>query len=328
LTGVEKVEYRCASVVSDKSGTVVDIIVDTNKDVRVVIFKLFSLNVPVMGDKYTSRHGQKGTISCLEPHTDLPFSRSGMVPDLIINPHAIPSRMTIGHLLEAMVCKASAMRGIAVSDGTSFSNEWTAESVGESLQQLGFARGGEEEFYCGVTGKRYFCKIFVGPTFYECMSQLGAKKAHARGPRGPTIALTKQPTDGKKSGGGFRFGEMERDATFSHGAGHTFKNLTVYNSDNAVLYFCRTCRQQAVPPPEWGNSIETHRCTNALCRSNQVVSINSTWAHNVVMHELRCLNIMTEYDVTMSIETSAAQHVAGHYDKQDNNRLAPPPAPL
>lgn len=310
----EVVRYRCSSIVSDKSGVVHSIITNTNKDFHVVIFRLYSLHSPVTGDKYSSRHGQKGTLSCAEPMQDMPFSRSGIVPDIIINPHAIPSRMTIGHLLETIASKLAAVEGIPVIDGTSFDKEVTIENVGDRLEEAGFARGGEEEYYCGMTGRRYKTQIFTGIVFYEVLKHLAAKKAHARGPRGPIVAQTKQPTDGKKLGGGLRLGEMERDALISHGSAYLYRNLSVVNSDPATLYYCRTCRQQVNPPSEWLGEQETHLCSNPRCRSDDVVAINTTWSHNLLAHELRCLGISLEYEIIQSIE--AAHNAAQLRDPQ------------
>lgn len=204
--GKQTVKFVCASVTSSKRGVVTDIIQNTNRECHVVVFRLYTVHSPTVGDKITSRSGQKGTIGRIRRSRDLPFSRDGIIPEIIMNPHAFPSRMTVAHLLESMASKVAMMLGLPTIDGTSFTDDITLEIVAQALDEHGYAPGGEEEFYCGETGRRFRGQLFSGLVFYKVLRHLAAKKAHARASRGPSVLDTQQPTGGKKREGGLRFG--------------------------------------------------------------------------------------------------------------------------
>lgn len=204
--------------------------------------KMRSIRVPQVGDKFASRHGQKGTIGMTYPQEDMPFTQEGIVPDLIINPHAIPSRMTIGHLVECLSSKVAALSG-REGDATPFQNaetKNTVESISTQLHSLGYQLRGNEVMYNGFTGKKMEVMIFLGPTFYQRLKHMVDDKMHSRG-RGPTQILTRQPTEGRSRDGGLRFGEMERDCMISHGAARFLKERLFEVSDKYTMHICETC---------------------------------------------------------------------------------------
>ena len=188
-----------------------------------------SERIPVIGDKFASRHGQKGTCGIVLSSADMPFTKDGVQPDLIMNPNAVPSRMTIGQLLECVLGKVSALRG-HYSDATPF-NDYSIDDATHILKQYGFNEHGFEDLYCGMTGKKIRSKIFIGPTFYMRLKHLVQDKIHSRS-KGPRQVLTRQPPEGRARDGGLRFGEMERDCaegnmllTLSNGLSMKIKNM-------------------------------------------------------------------------------------------------------
>ncbi|KAH8118656.1 beta and beta-prime subunits of DNA dependent RNA-polymerase [Phellopilus nigrolimitatus] len=197
---------------------------------------------PVIGDKFSSRHGQKGVCSQKWPMIDMPFSESGMQPDVIINPHAFPSRMTIGMLVESMAGKAGAMHGIA-QDATpfKFSEEDTAVGYfGEQLLAAGYNYYGNEPMYSGITGEEFAADIYIGVVFYQRLRHMVLDKFQVR-TTGPVDPVTQQPVKGRKRAGGIRFGEMERDALIAHGTSFLLQDRLMNCSDYSTAWVCRTC---------------------------------------------------------------------------------------
>ena len=175
--------------------------------------RLRTIRKPVIGDKFSSRHGQKGTVGNIIPECDMPFTSSGVKPDIIINPHAIPSRMTIGQLKETLLGKVLVELGL-FGDGTSF-GEFDIKDICNELINLGYESNGNEIMYNGLTGEQHECSVFMGPVFYQRLKHMVNDKAHSRS-IGPMVNLTRQPAEGRSRDGGLRFGEMERDCSWYH----------------------------------------------------------------------------------------------------------------
>ena len=193
---------------------------------------------PVMGDKFSSRHGQKGTVGNIIPECDMPYTKNGLRPDIIINPHAIPSRMTIGQLKETLLGKVLVHLGM-FGDGTSF-GELDVTTIAEQLQKLGYESYGNEVMYNGMTGEQIDTNIFIGPVFYQRLKHMVNDKQHSRS-IGPMVNLTRQPAEGRSRDGGFRIGEMERDVMIAHGMSRFCRERMYDVSDKYSVHVCKKC---------------------------------------------------------------------------------------
>ena len=205
--------------------------------------RVVSERVPEIGDKFSSRHGQKGTCGIMLSEEDMPFTASGLRPDLIMNPHAVPSRMTIAQLMECMFGKICSMKG-TLGDGTPYSH-LSVQELCKQLTELGMHPCGNELLYNGQTGEMIRAEIFMGPTFYQRLKHMVIDKKHSRA-RGPIVSLTRQPCEGRSRDGGLRVGEMERDCMLSHGAASFTKERLMDVSDPFKTGFCKTCGTLAV----------------------------------------------------------------------------------
>uniref|UniRef100_A0A6C0FC32 DNA-directed RNA polymerase n=1 Tax=viral metagenome TaxID=1070528 RepID=A0A6C0FC32_9ZZZZ len=194
--------------------------------------------IPDIGDKFSSRHGQKGTIGLILKEKDVPFTAQGLKPDIIINPHCIPSRMTMAQLKETLLGKVLLELGL-FGDGTSF-GEYPIKDICENLQKLNYEKHGEEILYNGMTGEQLETSIFIGPVFYQRLKHMVRDKVHSRN-IGPMVVLTRQPQEGRSRDGGLRFGEMERDCMISHGAAGMVYDRTYQCSDKFEVYVCDYC---------------------------------------------------------------------------------------
>lgn len=214
----------------------------TDGEAKKLHIKLRVPRSPVIGDKFSSRHGQKGVCSQKYPMIDMPFTESGMQPDVIINPHAFPSRMTIGMFVESIAAKAGALHGLA-QDGTPFNfseDDTPLEYFGEQLRQAGYNYYGNEPMYSGITGEEFQADIYIGVVYYQRLRHMVGDKWQVR-TTGPLDQLTRQPVKGRKRGGGIRFGEMERDALLAHGTSFLLQDRLMNCSDYSTAWVCREC---------------------------------------------------------------------------------------
>jgi len=228
------------SMRTQESGIVDRVVLTTNeKGFKFVKVRIRNVRIPQIGDKFSSRHGQKGTIGMTYRQEDMPFTQQGITPDIIVNPHAIPSRMTIGQLVECLTGKVSSLAG-SEGDGTAFNTSLTVDNVARVLHSLGYQRHGNETLHSGMTGRQLTAKIFIGPTFYQRLKHLVDDKIHSRA-RGPVAMLTRQPLEGRGRDGGLRMGEMERDCLISHGAAAFIRDRLFLNSDPYRVHVCDVC---------------------------------------------------------------------------------------
>ena len=215
--------------------------------------RIRTVRKPVIGDKFSSRHGQKGTIGNIIPEADMPCTANGIKPDIIINPHAIPSRMTIGQLKETVLGKVLLQLGL-FGDGTSFGG-LEVKNICKELQKVGFESKGNEILYNGLTGEQFETPIFIGPAFYQRLKHMVNDKQHSRS-IGPMVNLTRQPAEGRSRDGGLRFGEMERDCMVSHGASRFTKDRLYHASDAFHVNVCKSCGMIA----SYNDKVHVHHC--------------------------------------------------------------------
>tara|TARA_Y100000310_G_scaffold335831_1_gene418838 strand:- start:736 stop:2538 length:1803 start_codon:yes stop_codon:yes gene_type:complete len=254
---------------------------------KLLQIRLRDERVPEIGDKFTSRHGQKGVVGLIVPETDMPFSESGIKPDLIFSPHGIPSRMTISHLIEILAGKVGALSGRYIN-GTTFDAE-PEEKLRKELKSLGFRENGVETFYNGVTGEMLEAKIFVGNMYYLKLKHLVANKLHSRS-RGPIQLLTRQPTEGRAKEGGLRLGEMEKDTFIAHGASLLLKER--FDSDRAVVPVCESCGIIAIRDEYKGKSY----CP--ICGDNvEINDIEISYAFKLILDEFKSLGVYPKLEL-------------------------------
>ncbi len=238
---------------------------------------------PVIGDKFSSRHGQKGTIGNIIPEEDMPFTKNGVRPDIIINPHAIPSRMTIGQLKETLLGKVLIQLGL-YGDGTSF-GDLSVQDIVNELTKVGFESYGNELMYDGLTGEQMESSIFIGPVFYQRLKHMVADKQHSRS-IGPMVNLTRQPAEGRSRDGGLRFGEMERDCMISHGASRFTRGRIYDASDKFQVHSCKKCGMIA----SYNNELNIHVCK--MCDNRTEFAYNEIpYACKLLFQELMTMNI-------------------------------------
>lgn len=224
---------------SSETGVVDQVLLTTNEEgYKFTKVRVRSVRIPQIGDKFSSRHGQKGTIGITYRQEDLPWTVEGIVPDIVMNPHAVPSRMTIGQLFECLMGKVGAITG-EEGNATPFTDV-TVKEVSEKLHKCGYQQKGAEVMYNGYTGRMLDSMIFIGPTYYQRLKHMVDDKIHSRN-RGPLQILTRQPVEGRARGGGLRFGEMERDCMISHGAAQFMRERLFFHSDEYRVHVCDFC---------------------------------------------------------------------------------------
>jgi DNA-directed RNA polymerase I subunit RPA2 len=278
---------------------------------------------PIIGDKFSSRHGQKGVLSILWPQEDMPFSESGMTPDIIINPHAFPSRMTIGMLVESMAGKSGALHG-HYQNATPFTFHESGDKVsvdyfGEELQAAGYNYYGSEALYSGLSGCVLQADLYIGVVYYQRLRHMVSDKYQVRS-TGPTNSLTRQPIKGRKKGGGIRLGEMERDSLLSHGTAFLLQDRLLNCSDRDVAYVCCRCGDMLMPTTERSTIQTTGQCASdavnkpklrLFCRTPSCIAANKSsegnddavepvvlpYVYRYLVNELAGMNVKLKMEV-------------------------------
>jgi DNA-directed RNA polymerase beta subunit len=245
--------------------------------------RIRAVRKPVIGDKFSSRSGQKGTLGNLIPEQDMPFTRSGLRPDLILNPHAIPSRMTIAQLKETILGKTLIELGL-FGDGTSF-GELNVKTICQKLQEVGYESNGNEIMYDALTGEQMECTVFLGPVFYQRLKHMVTDKQHSRS-IGPMVNLTRQPAEGRSRDGGLRFGEMERDCMISHGASRFTRGRMYDASDKYQVHVCKKCGLIA----SYNDQMHIHHCRTCDNRTD-FAYVEIPYACKLLFQELITMNI-------------------------------------
>ena len=264
-----------------EQGIVDLVLISENKEgSKLIQVRVRDQKIPEIGDKFTSRHGQKGVIGLVIPQSDVPFTASGITPDLIFSPHGIPSRMTISHLIELIAGKTGSLSGRYI-DGTTFNSE-PQDALRKELLSLGFRENGTETMYNPRTGKQMKAKIYIGSMYYLRLKHMVSNKIHSRA-LGPVQLLTRQPTEGRAKEGGLRLGEMEKDTFIAHGASLLLKER--FDSDKTIVPVCEKCGLTAIYD-EYKNH---HYCP--ICGDSEINNIEISYAFKLILDEFKSLGI-------------------------------------
>ena len=264
---------------------VIDTVVMTQSNEGGKMYKIRArdMRIPEIGDKFASRHGQKGVLGILAKAEDLPYTAEGMSPDVLINPHAFPSRMTVGMMMESVCGKAASFRGKRF-DGSAFVGE-KMDEVKEVMDAHNFKYSGKEVMYDGRTGKAFPVDVFIGVVYYQKLHHMVADKIHARA-RGQVQMLTKQPTEGRARGGGLRFGEMERDCLIAYGASMILKDRLLDESDKSDVFVCERCGLVAY------HDVKQRKYVCRVCGDKaKVSSVSVAYAFKLLLQEMQSLNV-------------------------------------
>ncbi|MBI5332561.1 MAG: DNA-directed RNA polymerase subunit B'' [Candidatus Aenigmarchaeota archaeon] len=288
MVGIENRRETSETVRYGEEGIVDNVLVtETISGDKIVKIVVRSERNPEIGDKFASRHGQKGIVGLIIPESDMPFTKDGIIPDVIVNTHAIPSRMTIGQMLEIITGKLGAILGSKM-DGSAFVTMNTEEKVRKALAENGFRDDGKETLYDGVTGRALTGKILIGPCYFQKLHHMVANKIHSRA-RGPVTLLTKQPTAGRSKQGGLRLGEMEKDCLIAHGAALLLKER--FSSDLAKIPICADCGLVAVE-----DRIK-NKVFCPLCNKNKTDVVEMSYTFKLMLDELKCMGIFPKVRV-------------------------------
>lgn len=245
--------------------------------------RMRDVRIPEVADKFASRHAQKGTVGLILEEQDMPFSEDGIIPDIIMNPHGLPSRMTIAQMIECVLGKVGSTKG-KFFDATPF-EDFSIENVIEAMKQIGFNPAGTEVLYNGMNGRRMKVEIFIGPTYYQRLKHMVADKIHGRA-FGPTTSITRQPIEGRSRQGGLRLGEMEAQVLMAHGISGFLKERIFECSDEFYVYVCNDCGNIAIANEE-ENIYDCKLCGNKLRFSK----INMPYATKLLFYELNGMSI-------------------------------------
>ncbi|MAG10777.1 DNA-directed RNA polymerase subunit B [Candidatus Pacearchaeota archaeon] len=266
-------------------------VTEDNESNKIVHVKTRDHRIPELGDKFATSHGQKGVVGMIVPEEDIPFTASGIKPDVLFNPHGLPSRMTVGYLLELLAGKVGCLKG-KIIDGTSFSGVGKKE-LEEQMNELGFRYDGKETMYNGVTGQRMEAKIFVGNLYYLKLKYMVGNKLHGRA-SGKVALLTRQPIEGRSRGGALRLGEMEQQALVAHGASLLLKER--YDSDKVVLPICTKCGAIGI------DDNLRNKVICPLCDSEEIGYIEVSYAFKLLLEELQGMHIRTSFQLKNKYE--------------------------
>ncbi|MBI4181727.1 MAG: DNA-directed RNA polymerase subunit B [Candidatus Aenigmarchaeota archaeon] len=281
VSDIENKRETSVTVRHGEQGVVDSIFITETTDAdQLLKIRLRDSRMPEIGDKFASRHGQKGVIGLLVDQQDMPFTSSGVIPDIIFNPHAIPSRMTIGQLLEILAGKAGALNGERM-DASAFEH-LQDEDIRKILKRLGFREDGKEILHDGRTGRAFEVMIFVGIAFYMKLDHMVTDKIHARS-RGPVTLLTKQPTEGRAKRGGLRIGEMEQQCLIGHGAVLTLKER--FDSDKTFIPICGKCGLIATL------DVAKNKAFCSVCKEGAIHWVETSYAFKLATEELKSMGI-------------------------------------
>ncbi|MBT3398300.1 DNA-directed RNA polymerase subunit B'' [archaeon] len=284
---IQTKKENSSAIKQEEHGTIDAVFVTQDKEGNKIIqVRTRELRIPELGDKFSCPHGQKGVVGLLANEEDIPFTANGVRPDMIFNPHGLPSRMTVAYLMDVLAGKVASLSGKVV-DASPFSGE-TVDSLENQLKELGFRESGKEIMYHGVTGKKMPIKIFIGSMFYLKLKYMVADKVHARA-SGKIALLTRQPVEGRSRGGALRLGEMEQQALVGHGASLLLKER--YDSDKVVVNICSKCGSLVIDDQIHNKKV----CS--LCHSNQVEPVEVSYAFKLLIEELQGLHLLTKFEL-------------------------------
>ena len=311
-------------------------ITDDEDGKRIAKIRIFEQRIPKIGDKIASRAGQKGTIGMVIPERDMPFTKDGIRPDIIVNPHAIPSRMTIGQLVECITGKACAIMG-GFGDCTAFNNKGSKIGVfGEMLTSQGFHVSGNELLYNGMTGEQIEAGIFMGPTYYMRLKHMVKDKVNSRSD-GPRSALTKQPVGGRANDGGLRIGEMERDTVISHGMNEFLRESMMERGDKYFLAVCNKTGMISIYNPsknlfmspmvdgpiQYSGSVENEdlRIQNVTKHGRSFSVVSIPYSMKLLIQEMQSINIQMRIITEDNIEQMEAMSYSSNMRKLTNDEV-------